>query len=174
MFVLTESGNLLNYQGTKKWIETNLEENTAVQNAEFVLCLDGIGHAQSDDLLFAQVSKPPKEGTALNAFYKQLKRSAQLYANVTVEGVHKKINLGDVQLAWEHERFSMKRMPALSLSSLKSHKDVQRHTMFDNGREQTLQLAQRNAKILAEALGSYVFGGQDYGELFSGTTVSIF
>lgn len=172
MFILTESGNLLNYQGTKKWIESNLEENTAVQNAEFVLCLDAIGHQRNADSLFVHVSKPPKEGTAINAFYKQLKRTAQLYGNnATVEGVHKKINLADVQLAWEHERFSMKRMPALTVSSLKSHKDTARHTMFETDAAQTLALAQRNAKIVAEALGAYVFGAaQDHGELFSGTT----
>lgn len=177
MFILTEAGNLLNYQGTKKWIESNLEENTAVQNAEFVLCLDGIGHrSRVADSLYVHVSRPPKDGTPINAFYKQLKRASQLYGNVTVDGVHKKVNLADVQLAWEHERFSMKRMQALSLSGLKSHKDAVRHTMFEVSRDETLALAQRNAKIVAEALGAYVYGGQqqqqDHGELFSGSTVS--
>lgn len=173
MFILSEAGNLLNYQGTKKWIEANLEENSAVQNAELVLCLDGIGHERHADSLFVHVSKPPKEGTAVNAFYKHLKRTAQLYGNnVTVDGVHKKINLADVHLAWEHERFSMKRVPALTLSSLRSHKEPVRHTMFEADTEQTLLLAQRNAKIVAEALGAYVYGGQDHGELFSGSTVS--
>lgn len=65
------------------------------------------------------VSKPPKEGTHMNNFYKNLRSTGQIYGNATVEGVHKKINLADTLLAWEHERFSMKRMPAFTLSSLK-------------------------------------------------------
>lgn len=31
LFLLSESGVLLNFQGVKKWLETNLEENVAVQ-----------------------------------------------------------------------------------------------------------------------------------------------
>jgi hypothetical protein len=41
------------------------------------------------------------------------------YENQSVEGVHKKINLAEPFLAWEHERFSMKRIAAFTLSSLK-------------------------------------------------------
>lgn len=105
------------------------------------------------------VSKPPKEGTQMNTFYKILKQNAQRYGNVTVEGVHKKINLADVQLAWEHERFSMKRMPALTLSSIRSHKDSIRSTIFEQSREATLAAANRNVKIIAESLANYIYGG---------------
>lgn len=31
MFLLTESGGLLNFQGTKKWLESNLDENVQIQ-----------------------------------------------------------------------------------------------------------------------------------------------
>lgn len=119
------------------------------------------------------VSKPPKDGSQMNNFYKQIKSIGQTYANVTVEGVHKKINLADVQLAWEHERFSMKRMPAFTLSSLKSHKDPIRSSIFENSKDHTLDIAQRNAKIIAESLATYIYGN-DNGELFSGSTVSGF
>lgn len=119
MFVMSESGSLLNFQGMKKWLDTNLDENVQIQQAEFVICLDAIGRTLTNDNIFMHVSKPPKEGTSMNSFYKILKAVAQRYGNVTVEGVHKKINLADTLLAWEHERFSMKRMPAFTLSNLK-------------------------------------------------------
>lgn len=180
LFVLTESGTLLNFQGAKKWLDSNIDENVALQNAEFVVCLDSIGIDSDDGTLYMHVSKPPKEGTHMNTFYKQLKQNAQRYANATVEGVHKKINLADVQLAWEHERFSMKRMPAFTISTLKSHKDALRTTIFETSREQTLAVAERNAKILAETLANYIYGGAKSpddnvaanSEIFSDSTVS--
>lgn len=143
-----------------------------LQNAEFVLCIDGIGQQSDTNTMYMHVSKPPKDGTNMNNFYKQLRTTAQNYENVTVEGIHKKINLAEVQLAWEHERFSMKRMPGFTLSSLKSHKDPLRSTIFVENQESNLQTAQRNAKILAEALGAYVFGNNN-GELFSGSSVRL-
>lgn len=183
LFLLTESGHLLNFQATKKWLEANIDESTSLQNIEFVLCLDAIGKGND---LYMHVSKPPKDGTSLAIFYKLLKQNAQRYANQTVEGVHKKINLADFQLAWEHERFSMRRIPAFTISSLKSYKDPQRGTIFEASREQSLVVAQQNAKIIAETLANYVYGskinanGQSQSasaadsnaEIFSGTTVS--
>lgn len=137
-----------------------------------MLCIDAIGHYSLSDAIYMHVSKPPKEGSQMNNFYKHLKRVAQTYGNVTVEGVHKKINLADVQLAWEHERFSMRRMSAFTLSSLKSHKDQLRNSIFEKSKDDTLLVSQRNAKIIAEALGTYIYGN-DNGELFFGSTVSV-
>lgn len=180
LFLLTESGYLVNFQGTKKWLDTNVEDNVSLQNAEFVICLDSIGKENIDNAMYVHVSKPPKEGTHISIFYKKLRQNGQRYANKTVEGVHKKINLADVQLAWEHERFSMKRMPAFTLSSIKSHKDSQRTSIFEKNRQQTLNIAERNAKIIAETLANYVYGIQKNGidddsvtgniEIFSGST----
>ena len=46
--------------------------------------------------------------------------------------VHKKIRLSEDLLSWEHERFSLKRLPAATLSSFHHHKDPRRHSMFIN------------------------------------------
>lgn len=170
MFLISESGSLLNFQGMKKWLDTNLDENVQIQQAEFVVCLDSIGKALSSDSIFMHVSKPPKEGTPMNAFYRTLKTVAQRYGNYTVEGVHKKINLADTLLAWEHERFSMKRMPAFTLSNLKSHKDPLRNTIFqDEDPEEQLDRLETNVKILAESLAAYIYQLPADGEIFTGT-----
>lgn len=34
MFILSEAGSLLNFQGSKKWLDTNLDENMQVQVIE--------------------------------------------------------------------------------------------------------------------------------------------
>lgn len=39
MFLLSESGTLLNFQGMKKWLDSNLDENMQVQ-----VCLVSTGH----------------------------------------------------------------------------------------------------------------------------------
>lgn len=31
LFLITESGSLLNFQGAKKWLDTNLDENASIQ-----------------------------------------------------------------------------------------------------------------------------------------------
>lgn len=145
----------------------------ATQNPEFVLCLDSVGqNTNGDGQIYMHVSKPPKDGTNVNKFFKQLKATAQTYANATVEGIHKKINLADVQLAWEHERFSIKRLSAFTLSSLKSHKDPLRNTIFEESRADTIAVAQRNAKIIAESLATHIYG-REQGEILTGTNVRL-
>lgn len=165
MFLLSESGSLLNYQGVKKW----LDENVQLQNVDFVLCLDTITQALNTESgsMYMHVSKPPKEGTAMNNFFKLLKSVGQQHNNITVDGVHKKINLADVQLAWEHERFSMKRLPAFTLSSLKSPKEPVRTTTFKDNENKILATTQENTKVIAETLARYIYNVQE-GEIFSG------
>lgn len=167
MFLVSESGSLLNFQGMKKWLDENLQ----LQNVDFVMCLDTITppYATELDSLYMHVSKPPKEGTPMSNFYKYLKNVAGKNGNLTVEGVHKKINLADVLLAWEHERFSMKRMPAFTVSSLKSHKEHIRTTIFKEESPAVYENVKRTAKILAEALAEYVFSIED-GEIFAGNS----
>lgn len=169
MFVVSESGSLLNYQGIKKWLDVNIDENALSQNPEFVICLDSLGRAAN--ALYMHVSKLPKEGTPVSNFYKILKATAESHGNTSVDGIHKKINLAEVNVAWEHERFSMKKLTGFTLSNLKSHKDPLRITSFEDTEDNNhLELVAKNTKIIAEALAKYVYDIKD-GEIFSETMV---
>lgn len=50
---------------------------------------------------------------------------------VNVSLVHKKINLADELLSWEHERFSIRRLPAFTLSHLQSPRSLRKTTILD-------------------------------------------
>lgn len=166
VFVLDESGSLLNYQGAKKWLETNVEEN-GLHNIEFAICLEALG--ESLDGLFMHVSKPPKEGTSVYRFYEILEKKTQKYSQKKLENIHKKINLADVFFKFPHERFSMRRVSAFTLSSLRSYSDPQKTSSFvDHAStailesdtqidEIIMENIQTNVKILAESLASFIF-----------------
>lgn len=132
------------------------------------MCLDTLASAAS---LYMHVSKPPKENSSASLFFKEMRSVGQQAANVSVEGVHKKINLAEDLLAWEHERFSIRRLSSFTLSSLKSHKDLSRGTIVDTRSTVKYELVERNAQVIAETLASYVYNLSG-GEIFGGSLVS--
>uniref|UniRef100_A0A8C6WSL7 Nicalin n=1 Tax=Neogobius melanostomus TaxID=47308 RepID=A0A8C6WSL7_9GOBI len=131
LFFLSGGGKF-NYQGTKRWLEDNLDhtDSSLLQdNVAFVLCLDTLGNGDS---LHLHVSKPPKEGTPQYQLLKELEMVvSNQYPEVKFSMVHKKINLADDMLAWEHERFGIRRLPAFTLSHLPSHRLAQRSSIMD-------------------------------------------
>ncbi|XP_034668279.1 nicalin [Drosophila subobscura] len=170
LFLISDTGLLLNFQGSKKWLE--IDDNSALQNVEFVLCLDTIIESISsnpDMAIYMHVSKPPKEKTSISHFFKLLKSSAEKFSyNITVEGVHKKINLADTKLAWEHERFSIKRYPSFTLSSLKSHRSPSRTTIFKDDETRILEHTLKASRIIAEALASFIYKMEPTSSIFDG------
>lgn len=179
VFVLDESGALLNYQGAKKWLENNVEENT--HNIEFAICLEAFGESLGD--IYMHVSKPPKEGSAVYRFYEILQKKTLQYSKKSLENVHKKINLADTFFKFPHERFSMRRVAAFTLSSLKSHADPLKTSMFTehssmptvNSESEISNIMveniKTNTKILAESLASFIFNfnEDENEEIFTGT-----
>jgi len=154
---LLSAGGKLNYAGTKRWLEEHLDMDTTsdvLANVDFVLCLDSLGKSP----LRLHVSKPPKEGSAGDKFYKHLVQvSETLSEKADVDLVHKKINLADEKLAWEHERFSIRRLPAFTLSSMSSPGSGERNTLLDTGDSVDTKQLNTHARVIAEALACSIY-----------------
>ncbi|XP_024135049.1 nicalin-1 isoform X2 [Oryzias melastigma] len=158
LLFFVSGGGKFNYQGTKRWLEDNLDhtDSSLLQdNVAFVMCLDTVGNGDS---LHLHVSKPPKEGTPQYSLLKELEMviSSQ-YPEVKFSMVHKKINLADDMLAWEHERFGIRRLPAFTLSHLPSHRSVQRSSIMDVRPHVDVKRLGRNTKVVAEALARVIY-----------------
>ncbi|WAR00480.1 NCLN-like protein [Mya arenaria] len=159
VFLLSGAGKF-NYLGSKKWIEDSLDniESTLLSDIAYVLCLDSIGR---DNMLHLHVSKPPKEDSSAYEFLQHLEKVIQtFYPDVGFKMVHKKINLADEILAWEHERYSMKRLPAFTLSHLDSHKALDRSTILDTRSRVDETVLVRNIRIVAETLARHDVQGE--------------
>ncbi|XP_072245610.1 BOS complex subunit ncln isoform X4 [Leuresthes tenuis] len=158
LLFFVSGGGKFNYQGTKRWLEDNLDhtDSSLLQdNVAFVLCLDTLGNSDS---LHLHVSKPPKEGTPQFFLLKELELVvASQYPEVKFSMVHKKINLADDMLAWEHERFGIRRLPAFTLSHLPSHRSAQRSSIMDVRPHVDVKKLSRNAKVVAEALARVIY-----------------
>ncbi|XP_052101120.1 nicalin-1-like [Mytilus californianus] len=165
LIFLLSGGGKFNYQGTKRWIEDNIEnqESSLLTDVAYVLCLDSLGKS---DNLFLHVSKPPKEGTAGHTLLQNIEDvSKSFFEEVKFKMNHKKINLAEDMLAWEHERFSIKRLPAFTMSSLESHKNPDRTSILDKRDSVEVSKLTRNIQILAEALAKHVYNLTSQGNL---------
>ncbi|XP_070687787.1 BOS complex subunit ncln isoform X5 [Pempheris klunzingeri] len=158
LLFFVSGGGKFNYQGTKRWLEDNLDhtDSSLLQdNVAFVLCLDTLGNGDS---LHLHVSKPPKEGTPQYSLLKELELVvSNQYPEVKFSMVHKKINLADDMLAWEHERFGIRRLPAFTLSHLPSHRLAQRSSIMDVRPHVDVKKLSRNTKLVAEALARVIY-----------------
>ncbi|XP_047139555.1 BOS complex subunit ncln isoform X1 [Hydra vulgaris] len=169
LLFLLAGGGKFNYQGTKKWIEQNVEssEISLLAEADYVLCIDAIGQGNSLNL---HVSKPPKEGTQSYLLVQEFKKvMSDLYSDSVFNVVHKKVNLAEDMLDWEHERFSMRRLPAGTFSHY--DKPTQRGSILDT-KINSVAL-ERNIRVIAEGLARHIYNlsGKSFSnklEIFSG------
>ncbi|KAM7438508.1 hypothetical protein ABFA07_012031 [Porites harrisoni] len=158
VFFLSGAGKF-NYQGTKKWLEDNLDnpETSVLSDVDYVLCLDSIGKT---DNLFLHVSKPPKEGTLAFSLVEEFKGVAEAtFKEMNFTTIHKKINLAEDTLSWEHERFSLhtQRLPAGTLSHYVDPQVLGRSSIFDVRSPESDTKLERNIAFIAEVLARHIF-----------------
>ncbi|KAK3524138.1 hypothetical protein QTP70_018028 [Hemibagrus guttatus] len=163
LFFLTGGGKY-NYIGTKHWLAENMdhaESSLLHDNVAFVLCLDSLG---SGDKLFLHVSRPPKPETPQFSFIQQLEDViSSRFPWVKFGIIHKKINLQESTLAWEHERYGMRHIPGFTMSHLQDPRSERRGSILDTMSQVDVRKLKRNVVIVAEALVRYMYNLSDKG-----------
>ncbi|XP_021278833.1 nicalin-1 [Herrania umbratica] len=155
LFGLT-SGGPYNYNGTQKWLRSF--DQRLRESIDYAICLNSIG--SWDNELWIHVSKPPE-----NAYVKQIFEG---FSNVAEEldlkvGLkHKKINISNPRVAWEHEQFSRLRVTAATLSELSVAPDILEGTggLFDSRQFVNETAIIRGVKLVAESLARHIYGHQ--------------
>ncbi|CAN6815182.1 hypothetical protein Bca4012_006071 [Brassica carinata] len=155
LFALT-SGGPYNYEGTQKWLKS-LDQRMR-ESIDYAICLNSVG--SWDNELLVHVSKPPD-----NAYIKQIFEG---FSNVAedlgfqVALKHKKINISNSRVAWEHEQFSRLRVTAATLSELPTPPELLESA---GSLSDTRQLVHDDAiikgvKLVAESLARHIYGHQ--------------
>ncbi|KAI8573448.1 hypothetical protein RHMOL_Rhmol01G0278400 [Rhododendron molle] len=155
LFGLT-SGGPYNYNGTHKWLRSF--DQRLRESIDYAICLNSVGSLDKD--LWIHVSKPPE-----NAYIKQIFEG---FSNVAEElglkvGLkHKKINISNPRVAWEHEQFSRLRVTAATLSELSVAPELLESTggLFDNRHFVNEAAITRTVKLVAESLARHIYGHQ--------------
>ncbi|XP_038894419.1 nicalin-1 isoform X1 [Benincasa hispida] len=152
LFGLT-SGGPYNYNGTHKWLQSF--DHRLRESIDYAICLNSIG--SWDDKLWLHVSKPPE-----NAYIKQIFED---FSNVAedlgfkVDLKHKKINISNPRVAWEHEQFSRLRVTAATLSELSAAPELLERTggLADNRLFLNESKIANSIKLVAESIAKHIY-----------------
>ncbi|XP_073003240.1 uncharacterized protein [Typha latifolia] len=155
LFGLT-SGGPYNFNGTNKWLRSF--DQRVRESIDYAICLNSIGSWNNE--LFIHVSKPPE-----NPYIKQIYESFSDVAKemgVTLGIKHKKINVSNSRVAWEHEQFSRFRVTAATLSELSAPTELLESAggLHDTGKLVDEKAIYRSVKLVAESLARHIYGHQ--------------
>ncbi|ESW04457.1 hypothetical protein PHAVU_011G096100 [Phaseolus vulgaris] len=155
LFGLT-SGGPYNYNGTRKWLRSF--DQRMRESIDYAICLDSIGSWENE--LWIHVSKPPE-----NAFIKKIVEDFSSVAEelgFKVNLKHKKINISNPRVAWEHEQFSRLRVTAATLSGLSTAPELLEKTggLVDGRHFVNEATIVRSVKLIAESLARHIYGHQ--------------
>jgi len=161
LFVLS-GGGTLNFLGTEKWLSS--ADSRLLDTIEFAICLDTIGNEKELNL---HVSKIPKEDNIIKLYNNFNKTASSM--KIPFQIIHKKINISNPDIDWEHEQFSRKRIVAATLSHLNAPTPpFSRSNLFDT--KVNLAILERNIKFIAESLAKHVYGHNEKEfEVFAGS-----
>lgn len=153
LFGLT-SGGPYNYNGTLKWLRSF--DQRLREGIDYAICLNSVG--SWDNQLWMHVSKPPE-----NVYIKQMFDSLSEVANeigVTIGIKHKKINISNPRVAWEHEQFSRARVTAATLSELSFAPELFESTggLYDTRSSVDDKAIHRSVKLIAESIARHIYG----------------
>lgn len=153
LFGLT-SGGPYNYNGTQKWLRS-LDQRMR-ESIDYAICLNSIG--SWDNELWLHVSKPPE-----NAYIKQIFNGFSDVAEeleIKVGLKHKKINISNPRVAWEHEQFSRLRVTAATLSELSVAPEfLENFGGLSDRRHFVSETAIiKGVKLVAESLARHIYG----------------
>lgn len=155
LFGLT-SGGPYNYNGTQKWLRSF--DQRLRESIDYAICLNSIG--SWDNELWIHVSKPPE-----NAYIKQIFEGFSRVAKelgVEVGLKHKKINISNPRVAWEHEQFSRLRVTAATLSELSIAPEMLESTggLSDSRYFVNETAIIRSIKLVAESIARHIYSHQ--------------
>lgn len=155
LFVLTGLDRI-NYLSTKSWLR-NIDARI-LESLEFALCLDRL--AATSAPLYLHVSKLPKS-PEIQSLYSNFEVVSKRLS-IPFEIVHRKINISDPQVYWQHEQFSRKRIVSATLSSSRTPQaNAWEGGLFDSiaaGGSLSVDTLARNVRFVVESLGRQVYG----------------
>ncbi|CAL5432381.1 unnamed protein product [Camellia sinensis] len=155
LFGLT-SGGPYNYNGTHKWLRSF--DQRLRESIDYAICLNSIG--SWDNEMWIHVSKPAENAYIKQIFEGFLNVAEELGLQVGLK--HKKINISNTRVAWEHEQFSRLRVTAATLSELSVAPELLESTggLFDNRHFVNEAAIVRSVKLVAESLARHIYGQQ--------------
>ncbi|VVB04885.1 unnamed protein product [Arabis nemorensis] len=155
LFALT-SGGPYNYEGTQKWLKS-LDQRMR-ENIDYAICLNSVG--SWDKELLIHVSKPPDNVNIKQIFQGFSNVAEDLGFQVALK--HKKINISNSRVAWEHEQFSRLRVTAATLSELSTPPELLENagSLSDTRQFVNEDSIIKGVKLVAESLARHIYGHQ--------------
>ncbi|KAK3122483.1 hypothetical protein QOZ80_8AG0614270 [Eleusine coracana subsp. coracana] len=153
LFGLT-SGGPYNYNGTNKWLRSF--DQRVRESIDYAICLNSIGSWRND--LWMHVSKPPENPYIKQIFEDFSDVSKEMGVSVGIK--HKKINVSNPRVAWEHEQFSRFRVTALTLSEMSAPPEFLESTggLHDTRESAYAESVTRTVRLVSESLARHIYG----------------